>query len=301
MSSHGQKKPSTMRRMSEKNINFARSVGRRLSTMLNLPVGYNMREPKMMDDYIPEIEPSPRTNRRESVTVSTETDESPFVCEQFMYATTKKAGLNIRRRFVDSSVQTDSDSCIVVQDQNSQLPINPKMNPVPFLTSISINSGLSKSKSESESESVKFPSKTHKTSPTNGKSPELHKSDSIGSMNDGSVIQYSVDEIPKVRSPRLPIANNGTTVDPYLKMLNPYGPPKSINADDEHSDYDIISNVNITDVQPISNKVVENYLQRGETIVEQNIPERSGNVEQDYEPIDIVENVKRERKHSTHV
>ncbi|XP_060602030.1 uncharacterized protein LOC132755228 isoform X2 [Ruditapes philippinarum] len=68
--SDGKSKTSTLRRLSEKNINFARSVGRRLSHMLNIPVGYNVREPNMMHECIPETDPSPPTKRRDSVTVT---------------------------------------------------------------------------------------------------------------------------------------------------------------------------------------------------------------------------------------
>ena len=49
---------------------MARAVGRRLSSILQLPIGYDMKGPKMMAS-IPEMEPTPPPKRRESVTVST--------------------------------------------------------------------------------------------------------------------------------------------------------------------------------------------------------------------------------------
>ena len=46
---------------------MARAVGRRLSSMLQIPVGYDLKGPKM--ETIPDMEPTPPQKRRESVTV----------------------------------------------------------------------------------------------------------------------------------------------------------------------------------------------------------------------------------------
>jgi hypothetical protein len=51
-------------------LKVAKSVGRRLSSMLNLPQGYNFKDPKRFD-CIPEEEGmTPPQQRRKSVTVS---------------------------------------------------------------------------------------------------------------------------------------------------------------------------------------------------------------------------------------
>ena len=47
---------------------MARAVGRRLSSMLQIPVGYDLKGLKM--ETIPDMEPTPPQKRRESVTVS---------------------------------------------------------------------------------------------------------------------------------------------------------------------------------------------------------------------------------------
>ena len=71
-----QEKPQEIRRKSltERSIDVARAVGRRLSTMFQLPTGYNFGKSPQMDD-VAECEETPPTKRRESVHVSTETDD----------------------------------------------------------------------------------------------------------------------------------------------------------------------------------------------------------------------------------
>ncbi|XP_052814183.1 uncharacterized protein LOC128241281 [Mya arenaria] len=71
MTSYGKNpKSGGMRKMSETGMNIARSMGRRLSTMLNIPVGYDMKEPNMMDNIPEAVDDTPPTKRRDSVTVT---------------------------------------------------------------------------------------------------------------------------------------------------------------------------------------------------------------------------------------
>lgn len=196
--SDGISKPSGLRRLSEKNINFARSVGRRLSHMLNLPVGYNMREPNMMHEYIPETEPSPPAKRRDSVTVSLDTvkDLNSPENQQFVSQSNKKSGF--RRRFVDNSSQTDLDNRILKPSnlcQSPQSPVNSKSHTFSSITSISIKSGLTKSRDEP------VPETNTPVCVSQGPIQEssMSRSSNIENTYDNSVIEYTADDVPKVR------------------------------------------------------------------------------------------------------
>ncbi|KAL4216861.1 hypothetical protein ACF0H5_023325 [Mactra antiquata] len=158
-SSDEPRKPSTLRRLSEKNINFARSVGRRLSTMLNLPVGYKVQDRRMMGDFIPEGETTPPAKRRDSVTVRKNPGNihSSNVTEPFCqeYTSVAESPCTVRKRFVDSSVQTEG----FLETTSTLKPISPKIapaakNPFAFITSISIKSGVTKPKKENQSDYV---------------------------------------------------------------------------------------------------------------------------------------------------
>ena len=134
--SHNQK-PSGIRRMSETGVNFARSVGRRLSTMLNIPVGYDVKEPKMMDNIPENLDESPPAKRRDSVTVSTRQCSQRFAVDLIKpYDVLSNANFNLRKRLVDSSSQTDLDNG---RNLGRRLA---KKNPFSFITSISIKSGI---------------------------------------------------------------------------------------------------------------------------------------------------------------
>lgn len=63
-------RPSALRRLSEHSINFARSVGRRMSNILNLPVGYNKGDHKMIESIPDCMEDTPPPTRRDLVTVT---------------------------------------------------------------------------------------------------------------------------------------------------------------------------------------------------------------------------------------
>lgn len=309
MTSVGPKKPGALRRLSEKNINFARSVGRRLSTMLNLPVGYDMKDSNMMDS-IPEIEPSPPTNRRDSVTVRPkDNDDVTFVS---VYSNDKHMtcdSCKLRRRLVDSGVQTAD----VTDATNHPSDIRQKKNPFSFITSISIKSGISKTPSKrSGFANPAFQSKSFDHNQVKTRYPQL------GGYDD-KVLAYGADDIPRNRS------SSARSVPDQPRARTPpldydQESPLSIERDISFNDGSILNgdekfSKGRLDGNPFQNLRTETrsnlsdgqnstvvQIGRVESDVSNANNGRVTPVEDYYEPIEIVKKSKTlSRQHSTHV
>lgn len=303
--STGPKKPSTLRRLSEKNINFARSVGRRLSTMLNLPVGYDVKDPKMMES-LPEMEPSPPSNRRESVTVrpQEETDVT-FVSVYPKSAHISCSGCDLRKRLVDSSVQTDD---VTKPSRSTDSKI--KKGPMSFITSISIKSGISKGLNKrSGFANPAFQSKSFDTNTTNSPCHE----------NCGeNVIPYSADDIPRNRSASertlsVPPRSQTPPLDydqdnlMSFKRDSSFNDGSIINEDEKPNKMSKANDAYLSssnDCQNGSDSPNNSIAHIGDygSYVNDDVNGRVTPVEDYYEPIEIVRKSKTlNRQHSTHV
>lgn len=246
----GPNKPNTLRRLSERNIKFARSVGRRLSTILNLPVGYDVHDPKMID-CIQETEESPETKRRDSVTVSSDmnpanvNDTDVFVYENDLYVNDnvnnidKTAHSGVRKRFVNTSVQTDTNNDTLFTPKTDDKPkhIHLQTKTPPFslrVTSVSIKFAASKPYAENQAG----------TSANNGRNVNgkiTENDDDICKQTEEQIIQYTADDVPKARAVDNALNKNfcnggiePTPKTPYSVsnftnsiQNNPVSPPKS--------------------------------------------------------------------------
>ena len=142
----GPKMPNSMRRISEINVNFAKSVGRRLSTMLNIPTGYDVKAAGFNDST--HVMDTPLSKRRESVTVR---DENMF---------------SLRKRLVNSSTQTNKPFTDNKNEDNfrnenadyvrlfADATLRSTSNPI---TSISISSAATKGRKSSLKRIHSFP------------------------------------------------------------------------------------------------------------------------------------------------
>mgnify|MGYP000119657413 FL=1 len=313
MTSSGPKRPGTLRRLSEKNINFARSVGRRLSTMLNLPIVYDMKDPNMMDS-IPETEPSPPSRRRDSVTVRPkEGEDVTYVSVYPIDKPTSCENCKRRRRLVDSSVQTAD-----VRDANYSSVNKSKKNPFSFITSISIKSGVSKSANKRTAYgnqafhcSKSFDHNQFKTDQSR---------DSRTKDADDNVLSYNVDDLPRNRSssarslPEPPRALS-PPLDYHHQYLSSFKRDSSFNDGsilNEEGIYEKLgserkseSNENIVHENsvrfsncPASVVAIDQYVDDVRYVADGRVTP----VEDYYEPIEIVQKTKNvKRQHSTHV
>lgn len=192
--------------------------------MLNLPIGYDVKDPRMMDS-IPETEQSPPSNRRESVTVRpNDADDVTYVS---VYPNTERAvgqPCTLRKRLVDNSVQTDD----VISTKNSHAEQKIKKNPLSFITSISIKSGISKSSDKRTGfTNPSYQSKSFDNMPENDSTCVSNR------KNTGNkVLRYNPDDIPRNRSAS---ANNLETTPRFDIRESPSTPPR---AQTPPTDYD---------------------------------------------------------------
>lgn len=284
------KKSNALRRLSEKNINFARSVGRRLSNMLNLPIGYNMQDNKMADDCIPEVE-TPSNKRRDSVTVSPYLGKDhSTINKTFDTESVNKSESNcsLRKRYIDVGVQADrGGNGLATLKPSPPKSSGVSKNPFSSITSISIKSGVSKQQKVG-SRSISLPESER----SNG-TDELYKSKPKRLTS-----ARTLDAEPSFNGAGLRRTNNTILSQGYNNFPSP-NVRTSLRKD--YTQSKINDDQDYYDVTDTRSKTSENDTDIDSVSINSNA-EICPDYETDSdEPIKFVGNVKLERKYSTQV
>lgn len=172
------------------------------------------------------MEQSPPSNRRESVTVRpNDADDVTYVS---VYPNAERSvgqPCTLRKRLVDSCAQTDD----IISTKNSHAEQKIKKNPLSFITSISIKSGISKSSDKRTGfTNPSFQSKSFDNNVSDNEPASVNNHKNTGDK----VLRYNPEDVPRNRSAS---ANNLETTPRFDIRETLSTPPR---AETPPTDYD---------------------------------------------------------------